>query len=370
MYVDFYGLKGFPFQLTPDCRFFFDSRPHRKAMAYLTYGLSKGEGFVVITGEVGAGKTTLIDQLLSSPNARSAVVAKINNTQLESDDLLRMVASAFGIALSGANKAELLRQLEAFLLQTYRTGKRAIIIVDEAQSLKPSALEELRMLSNFGTGSEPVLQLFLVGQPEFRRLLVSDDFEQLRQRVIASYHLWPLDAADTQSYIEHRLTHVGWRGDPRLTAEAYDKIFAHTAGVPRKINRLCDRLLLFGYLEEKHELTLADVEEVLIDLDEEMILGQPAAVDDSADYANETTGSSGRRSADRESRQPVGTDVAGSLNNKIAGEPSIHKAEEATVGDLDAKENASGSVKFNEFDDIIRHFEAKRWRKNSRKDGD
>jgi general secretion pathway protein A len=369
MYVDFYGLKGFPFQLTPDCRFFFDSRPHRKAMAYLTYGLSKGEGFVVVTGEVGAGKTTLIEQLLSSPNAKSAVVARINNTQLESDDLLRMVASAFGIALSGTNKAELLRQLESFLLQTYRTGKRAIIIVDEAQSLKPSALEELRMLSNFGTGSKPVLQLFLVGQPEFRRLLVSDDFEQLRQRVIASYHLWPLDAADTQSYIEHRLNHVGWQGDPRLTAEAYEKIFDHTAGVPRRINRVCDRLLLFGYLEEKHELTLADVEEVLIDLDEEMVLGQATAAGDSADDANETMDSSGQRSADGAARQPVGTGTSEPLDDKGAGEPSVRKAEEATVDDFGAHENASGSVEFNHFDDIIRHFEAKRWRKNSRRDG-
>ena len=170
---------------------------------------------MVVTGEVGAGKTTLIEQLLSSPQAGRAVVAKINTTQLESDDLLRMVASAFGIALKGASKAELLRQLEAFLLQTHRTGDRAIIIVDEAQSLRPSALEELRMLSNFGTGSKSVLQLLLVGQPEFRRLLASDSLEQLRQRVIASYHLRPLDAADTKSYIEHRLTHVGWHNDPR-----------------------------------------------------------------------------------------------------------------------------------------------------------
>lgn len=368
MYVDFYGLKGFPFQLTPDCRFFFNSRPHRKAMAYLTYGLSKGEGFVVITGEVGAGKTTLIEQLLSSPQAGSAVVAKINTTQLESDDLLRMVASAFGIALRGASKAELLRQLETFLVQTHRTGDRAIIIVDEAQSLRPSALEELRMLSNFGTSSQSILQLFLVGQPEFRRSLASDAFEQLRQRVIASYHLRPLDAADTQRYIEHRLTHVGWQSDPRFTEETYERIFVHAAGVPRKINRVCDRLLLFGYLEEKHELTLADVEEVLIDLDEEMALGLVTAVPDNANYASETISTYGRRSTDRLPRQSIATNAAGPLNDKSRGGPSINKAEETTIDDFASKENASEPVKFNKLDDIIRHFEAVA--KRLTKDGD
>jgi putative secretion ATPase (PEP-CTERM system associated) len=359
MYVDFYGLSAFPFQQTPDHRFFFESRPHGKAMAYLTYGLSKGEGFVVVTGEVGTGKTTLIDQLLSLPQARSAVVAKIGNTQLESDDFLRMVASAFGIALSGASKAELLRHLEAFLLRTHRAGKRAIIIVDEAQSLKPSALEELRMLSNFAMGSEPVLQLFVVGQPEFRRWLMSDDFEQIHQRVIVSHHLGPLDAADTQRYIEHRLIHAGWHGDPRISKAAYEKIFVHTAGAPRKINRVCDRLLLFGYLEEKHRLTVMDVERVINDLDEEMAVGQATAVRGRIDHATEI-GSSGLHKSDSEASRPIAMGVVGSA-----------KAEARTIGNNDADGTVSGAVEFTKFQEAItRHFEKKRRSKVSQKDGD
>lgn len=358
MYVDFYGLKGFPFQLTPDYRFFFGSRTHRKAMAYLSYGLSKGEGFVVFTGEVGAGKTTLIDQLLSSSHVEGAVVAKINTTQLESDDLLRLVAAAFGISISGAGKADLLLQLETFLLQTHRTRKRAIIIVDEAQSLRPSALEELRMLSNFGEGSEPVLQLVLVGQPEFRRSLISHDFEQLRQRVIASYHLRPLDAADTQRYIEHRLTHVGWQNDPRFAEETYQRIFDHTGGVPRKINRVCDRLLLFGYLEEKHELVLADVEEVLMDLDEEMALGQDNAALDSADHASQVNGAVDRPNAGRGVREPTTEETTGSPNSENPCQPATYKSDEATIGNSDTKDSHSGPGKFNELNDVIRHFEA------------
>jgi putative secretion ATPase (PEP-CTERM system associated) len=358
MYVEFYGLKGFPFQLTPDYRFFFGSRTHRKAMAYLTYGMSKGEGFVIFTGEVGAGKTTLIDQLLSSPHAENAVVAKISTTQLESDDLLRMVASAFGISIGGAGKADLLLQLEAFLLHTHRAGRRAIIIVDEAQSLRPSALEELRMLSNFGEGPEPVLQLFLVGQPEFRRLLMGGDFEQLRQRVIASYHLRPLDAADTRCYIEHRLAHVGWQSDPRFTDEAHEEIFDHTGGVPRKINRVCDRLLLFGFLEEKHEFLLADVKEVLNDLDEELALGQDTAAGERADHASEPTGAFDRPHADREPRRPAGEEAAGSRNIEPAGHPPPFKSEERTIGGAHAEESPAAPAKFNQLNDVIRHFEA------------
>lgn len=273
MYTDFYRLTALPFQLTPDHRFFFDSRQHRKAMAYLSYGLSKGEGFVIVTGEIGAGKTTLIDQLLATVADRELVVAKINTTQLEAEDLLRLVASGLGISVNQISKAELLGRLEKFFLQTYHSGKRVIIIVDESQSLRPSALEELRMLSNFGTNSQPVVQIVLVGQPEFRRYLMSDSFEQLRQRMIASFHLRALDAEDTQRYIEHRLARVEWHGDPSFTPDAYGKIFQRSGGIPRQINLLCDRMLLFGYLEEKHELTASDVDEVLIDLDEEMAVG-------------------------------------------------------------------------------------------------
>lgn len=275
MYTDFYRLSGFPFQLTPDFRFFFDSRPHRKAMAYLTYGLSKGEGFVVITGEVGAGKTTLIDYLLSSLQGKSIVTARIVTTQIQADDLLRLVASSFGIPSQDADKATLLRRLETFFIGNLQAGRRSFLVIDEAQSLAPSSLEELRMLSNFQVEHQPVLQMYLVGQPEFRRLLSSGTLEQLRQRVIASYHLVPLDAEETRAYILHRLQRVGWQNDPVFGEDTIAKVYEHTGGVPRKINLLCDRLLLFGYLEEKHALGVNDVADVVGDLEQEVT--SPAA---------------------------------------------------------------------------------------------
>lgn len=271
MYTDFYGFSGFPFQLTPDYRFFFDSKPHRKAMAYLTYGLSKGEGFIVITGEVGAGKTTMIDYMLSSLAGKNIITARIVTTQIQANDLLRMVASAFGITQARTSKASLLNQLDEFLVANHRAGKRAFLVIDEVQSLANSSLEELRMLSNFGMGQQPVLQICLVGQPEFRRTLASQKLEQLRQRIIASHHLVPLDAEETHAYIEHRLRRVDWHGDPSFTGDVFDKVYADTGGVPRKINSLCDRLLLLGYLEEKHQLTGNDVDEVLIDMRQEAV---------------------------------------------------------------------------------------------------
>ncbi len=277
MYTDFYGLKSFPFQLTPDFRFFFDSRPHRKAMAYLSYGLSKGEGFIVITGEIGAGKTTLIDYLLSTLEGKNIATARIVTTQIQANDLLRMVASSFGITDAKASKAALLNQIETFLLANHRANKRSFLVIDEVQSLASSSLEELRMLSNFGIGQQPILQICLVGQPEFRKTLASDRLEQLRQRIIASHHLVPLDAEETRGYIEHRLRRVGWRADPVFTDGAFEKIFEASGGVPRKINVLCDRILLYGYLEERHELTGEDVSEVVIDMRQESLAPSPAA---------------------------------------------------------------------------------------------
>jgi putative secretion ATPase (PEP-CTERM system associated) len=278
MYTDFYGLAGFPFQLTPDCRFFFDSRPHRKAMAYLTYGLSKGEGFIVITGEIGAGKTTMIDYLMSSLEGKSIVTARVVTTQVQANDLLRMVGTAFGVTGGRSNKATLLGQIEDFLIANHRAHRRAFLVVDEVQSLASSSLEELRMLSNFSVGQRPLLQICLVGQPEFRRTLASERLEQLRQRIIASHHLVPLDTEETRGYIEHRLRRVGWTDDPRFTDDAFARIHEETRGIPRRINTLCDRLLLFGYLEEKRELGGGDVAEVIVDMREEVAPASVGAV--------------------------------------------------------------------------------------------
>lgn len=269
MYLEYYAFADFPFQLTPDHGFFFDSRPHRKAMAYLTYGLSKNEGFIVITGEIGSGKTTLINYLISTIVAHNTTVAHIVNTRVQADDLLRKVALAFGIDAENASKARIIDAIEKFLLANQKAGRRSLLMVDEAQHLTPGLLEELRMLSNIQVGGRPLLQTCLSGQPEFRRTLSQPRMEQFRQRIVASYHLGPMEAEDTRGYIEHRLRHVGWNGTPEIADDVFGRIFQVTGGVPRKINFLCDRLFLFGYLEEKQRFDVVDVETVAFEMEEE-----------------------------------------------------------------------------------------------------
>jgi len=253
VYRDFFGLSGKPFQLSPDARFFFPSKEHKRALSFLQYGLGQGDGFIVITGDIGTGKTTLVQTLLADLDAKETIVANIVTTHLKEDDLLSLVGYQFGLRSSGT-KAALLRDLEQFFLHRTREGKRVLLIVDEAQNLPPQSVEELRMLSNFQYQSRPLVQVFLLGQEEFRTTLLSPGFEQLRQRIIATYHLNPLEASETRTYIEHRLGLVGWRADPTFTDDAFERIFAFTQGVPRRINNLCDRTLLYAFLEELHTI--------------------------------------------------------------------------------------------------------------------
>lgn len=269
MYESFYKLRAKPFQLSPDPRFFFGSQGHKRAMSYLRYGLSQGEGFIIITGGVGTGKTTLVRALFEDLAKENVIAAQLVTTHLEADDTLRMVAASFGLAHEGASKAAILKNLETFLLARAREGKRVLLVIDEAQNLPVGSLEELRMLSNFQSGGRALLQSFLLGQEEFKATLQSDGLEQLRQRVIAAYHLEPLGIEECREYIEHRLKLVGWSGDPQFTQAAYQEIHAYTQGVPRKINTFCDRLMLFGYLEELHSLDVAQVREVIAELQQE-----------------------------------------------------------------------------------------------------
>jgi putative secretion ATPase (PEP-CTERM system associated) len=244
-------------------------------MSYLEYGLSQGEGFIVITGEVGAGKTTLVRNLFRKLESNRIVAAQIVNTHLNSDDTLRAVVAAFGLPFDDPTKTGLLTRFEQFLRYNDKQGKRVLLVVDEAQNLTSKTVEELRMLSNFQTADKSLLQTFLLGQPEFRRTLHSEDMQQLRQRVIATYHLGPMDAPETQQYIEHRLQTAGWKGDPILTDDAYAAIHEFTGGIPRKINTLCDRLFLMGYLEELHQLGADEVNEVIKDIQEEFTAPPP-----------------------------------------------------------------------------------------------
>jgi putative secretion ATPase (PEP-CTERM system associated) len=268
MYEAFYHFQARPFQLTSDPRFFFSSRGHRRAMAYLVYGAHQGEGFIVITGEIGAGKTMLASTLAKKMASRDLVVAQVVSTSLEADDIVRMVAAAFGLSQENS-KAVLLNRIEQFLLACHRQGKRVLLIVDEVQNLPARSVEELRMLSNFVSAEKPLLQTFLLGQPEFRRTLQSPEMEQLRQRVTASCHLGPLDGAETEAYVVHRLQTVGWREDPSFSKEAFAAIHQYTGGIPRKINVLCDRLLLLSRLDEKHAITVNAVALVVNELQQE-----------------------------------------------------------------------------------------------------
>jgi len=283
MYAEFYGLAAPPFQLTPDARFFFESTVHRQAMAYLVYGLHHAEGFIIITGEVGAGKTILVENLLSTIDRSSFVTAKIVTTQLAGDDLLHMVAAGFGIAKEGLAKGPLLQRISEFVTAQHRNGKRVLLIVDEAQNLSFEALEELRMLSNIVIDRTMALQSFLLGQPQFRATLGSPRLDQLRQRVTAAYHLGPLGENESRAYVEHRLRRAEWKGDPHFTDDCFPLIHQRTAGVPRQINTLCSRLLLFGFLEEMHTLTADAVEKVANDLREEIaVVAAPLTVGETA----------------------------------------------------------------------------------------
>lgn len=267
MYDEHYGLSGRPFQLTPDPKFWFESATHRKAMAYLGYGLSQGEGFIVVTGDIGAGKTTLVGHLMATIDRDRLHAIKIVSTQIEADDLLRMVAAGLDIDPTGLVKAQLLGQIERGLHAVARSGRRTLLVVDEAQALHTSALEELRMLSNFQAGGHALLQIFLLGQPEFReRLNGSARLEQLRQRVIATHHLDPMGPGEVAAYIHHRLKIVGWDAHPRFTDDAFAALYAGSDGVPRRLNQLAGRVMLFGAIEQLDVVDGAAVAAVIADM--------------------------------------------------------------------------------------------------------
>ena len=247
MFNDFYGLTGRPFQLTPDPAFYFESLTHRKALSYLSYGLAQGEGFVVITGEVGAGKSTLVAHLMATIDPARLTAAQIVTSKLDGEELVHVVAQAFGLIVDGHDKASALGAIEAFLHDEARAGRRCLLVVDESQNLSLEALEELRMLSNFQLGSHPLLQTLLLGQPEFRDLIQDHpQLEQLRQRVIAAHHLDAMELAEVQPYIEHRLKCVGWTGNPKFDQRVYTELFEASGGVPRRINQICNRLMMLG----------------------------------------------------------------------------------------------------------------------------
>jgi putative secretion ATPase (PEP-CTERM system associated) len=269
MYEQFYGLASKPFQLNPDPSFYFGSKEHSRAKAYLDYGVQRNEGFIVITGEVGAGKTTLVRGLLDSLDSEKTIAANLVTTQVDENDILRLVGAAFGVAFGGTTKADMLMALEAYLVNQVKHGRRCLLLVDEAQNLSLRAVEELRMLSNFQFETQALLQTFLIGQPEFRAILQNPNMHQLRQRVTACCHIGPMDARETRNYIEHRLKCAGSNGSPEFSDEAFEEIFNASHGIPRRINFVCDRLMLHGFLKEITKLEIDDVREIVKEIEEE-----------------------------------------------------------------------------------------------------
>jgi type II secretory pathway predicted ATPase ExeA len=267
-----YRLNGEPFRLSPDHRFCFAHPSYANAEAYLQYAIAQGEGFIAITGGPGAGKTTLVNALLAELDETRIQVAVLSNAQLDPGNLVRMVVDAFGLHLEEANDANPVSELEQFLKQQSQRGHCAVLIVDEAQGLSATALEELRLLSNLQHDNRLLLQVFLVGQEQLLDMVHAPGMEHLQQRLIAASHLEPLDLDETVSYVEHRLCHVGWQGDPAISEDALRLIHEFSAGVPRRINLICHRLFLYGGLQQKHALLGEDARHVIDELHKERVL--------------------------------------------------------------------------------------------------
>ena len=253
MYLEFYGLKLSPFDITPNPRFLFHSNKHREAFNHLLYGIRERKGFVQLTGEVGAGKTTLCRALLEHLDGRYST-ALILNPVLSGDELMKGIATEYGLEVKGKDRLETLATISDFLLRQTLAGKETVLIVDEAQNLTEDLLEQVRLISNIETDDRKLLQIVLMGQPELRDRLNSPRLKQLRQRITVRYHLNALTCAEVGQYIHHRLALAGSRGMPNFTTPAVWRVFNYSKGIPRLVNALCDKALLAGYVARSNRI--------------------------------------------------------------------------------------------------------------------
>ena len=274
MYERFYQLRERPFALSPDPEYLYPSRVHREALDYLRYGLESQAGFVVITGEIGSGKTTLLQTLLRGLDTQTTV-GRIVNTMLEPRELIETIMIDFGLETAGRSKPLMLRDLAQYLVDQRLAGRLVLLVIDEAQNLSVAALEELRMLSNLETEKSKLMQIVLVGQPNLRDKLASAELEQLRQRITVSYHLAPLDPAETANYVNHRLRRAALGPPLEFPREVTDAAHSRSRGVPRIINVICDAALVFGYAEERRQIDLPLMREVLAELETTGVLPSP-----------------------------------------------------------------------------------------------
>lgn len=274
MFESFYGLSANPFRLSADEQFRYAHPAYVRAWSYLKYALEQGEGFVLITGRPGTGKTTLIRDILSELDESKVLAVNLITNQFQSEELLRKVALSFGFEAHHYNKATLLTRISDYAMQQHAAGRHVIIVVDEAQNLTDNGLEELRLISNLQVDNQSLFQVFLIGQEEVRSMIYGQGLENIQQRIVANCRVEPMDVKQTQGYIEHRLGVVGWGGqDPDLDNRIYPLIQQLTQGVPREVNHIVGRLLLYGALEEKHRLTEDDLWVVVTELNQEQRMG-------------------------------------------------------------------------------------------------
>ncbi len=262
MYESFYGLREKPFQIVPDPNYLYKSEKHQSALTYLEYGLTENVGFVLLTGEVGSGKTTLVQYILSQLG-ENTVAAVIFNSKLSAGELLRMILTQFELS-PGEDKTDNLNALNEFLIDVYASGRQALLIIDEAQNLTPDAIEEVRMLSNLQTESKTLLQIVMVGQPELKVKLEHPSMRQVAQRIAVRYHLTGLNREDTDRYISYRLETAGGRPD-LFTEAAVDLIFRLSKGIPRAINLACQAALVYGFAEEAQRISQDVIRRIMAD---------------------------------------------------------------------------------------------------------
>jgi len=261
MYEKFYEFSEKPFNTTPDSKFFFPSAKHTEALNSLIYAINERKGFVVITGEIGAGKTTVCRTMLNKLDLNTKV-GIITNTHLTCKELIAEMLDEFEVEYKPGTKQKLLSQLNQYLIKQLSNNVNTVLIIDEAQNLTPKVLEEVRMLSNLETEKEKLIQIILVGQPQLRIKLANIRLEQFKQRIALYYHISALNRDETQGYIFHRLKLVSENGCDIFTPKAIDLIYAHSRGIPRVINLVCDSALLSGYIYETHKITEKIIHEV------------------------------------------------------------------------------------------------------------
>jgi len=267
VYLDYYGLTEPPFDITPNPRFLFYSPKHREAFNHLLYGIRERKGFVQLTGEVGAGKTTLCRAMLEQLDAKHYATALILDPVLSPEELMKAVAVEFGLPVNGLDKLDTLAVINQFLLRLVEQGKDAVLIIDEAQDLTDELLEQVRLLSNLETDNRKLLQIILMGQPELRDRLNNPRLRQLRQRITVRYHLLPLNRQEIGQYVHHRLQVSGGNGNPAFTRAALWRVHRYTQGVPRLVNAVCDKALLAGFVQQRERIDFGMIGQAVKELE-------------------------------------------------------------------------------------------------------